>query len=1484
MIRLFNRMIAAKALVVAALVAVAGSACGQEMGPGVVAKSYQQDELYKSLSVIDSSKKGLRGHAAMQMFNGYLMGLEARDSGLGDGAIAFFDISDPTKPERVATYEDEDTSVLFEGHNYGFMTVDDRDIVFLNAQRGLQIWDWTDIKTPRKISDLNIPKLTKGAYANTIWWLAMQYPYIYLGGTNTGLHIIDASDLEQPKLAKSIPMSQLGGFKVGSLFACGNLLVCSTFDGPGISTLDISDPLNPKLLKTVKEAFGYSALFNGGYVYGIGEKPKIWDARTHGELELISDYQGEKLGSKGGYAVYQDGFLHQGASSGYAKIDVTDPRNPLLVKRVQINTPKRDFDGANVIGNYVVVSCDHGTGSHIIAHAQEPDIHGPVVNYINPSHEAKNIHQLSRIGLTFSDEIDHRSLSQLEVREVGGSAVDGHWSVHNAILNFTPAKPLSNGSTYEVILPKGSICDQMGNPIAEEYRSVFSTGENLSDFKLSLVKSRPQIVADTVHFAIDETGLSGVSGGDVEYAWDFGDGSAVREYSPAKSTSYTYAQPGRYTVIVHARTSKQKAAAQLSQLIYAKRTKGAAKHSRTIALAEDRNSLWCANSDNDTLSIIDANLGAGAGQGVGKKLAEIKVAKGPRTVSLSAELAVVVSEDDPTLTVIDLASREIKHRISLPQGSQPYGVVIDHEGKYAYISSQLSDQKIGGIFVVDCQKGEYLKTISSELMTGLRGLALDAAGKTLYATRFISKDTHAEVYAITLSDGGKSGSVKVMPLQIDTSPDTEDSGRGLPNYLSSIAISPNGSSAWVPSKKDNIERGLSRDGKPLTFESTVRPIASRIDLSLQQEDYSARHDFNDKEGPFNAVYSPYGDLVFVTMLGNNSVEIIDAYTGDHVTSILNVGSTPQGVLIDEKSSRLYVHSFLDRKVSIYDVAEILQEGGGYGEKIGEVKLVSEEKLDAFTLRGKKIFYHAGAPKMSRDAYISCASCHLDGGHDGRVWDFTNRGEGLRNTISLLGKSGVGHGLLHWSANFDEIQDFEHDIRSAFGGTGFISLASPRARIFDTHHHSLGFPKAGQSEDLDALAAYIRSLNETPVSPHHNDGELTSKAQRGKAIFHELNCASCHSGSEFTDSQKRILHDVGTLSGTSGKRLGATLKGIDTPSLKGLWASAPYLHDGSAKSLREVLIDRNKDGKHGMTAGLNEEELENLIAYLEQIDDSQVAEEAQSKSGTHVSTPVITYLELAQSIMDASHQQKPCPPITSVYSEPITMANAYKIQAVYDQLMKPLYGVPVGYKMAYASQASQEKWGIPAPVSGTFFKKQKVQSGGSVKAASFMGFHIESEVAFTLKKEINKPVRNFKELSRYIQSVHVGLDVPDLRYDKSKGSVQVADVIAMSCGTHTYVLGKGVPLKSINFQKMQLSLTRNGEEVYSGAASNVMGDPRESLRQLANRMLEEGRPLRGGQVVLTGSVAGAYFPKEKEGRLGKYIGIATGLPPVELIVK
>jgi cytochrome c peroxidase len=92
-------------------------------------------------------------------------------------------------------------------------------------------------------------------------------------------------------------------------------------------------------------------------------------------------------------------------------------------------------------------------------------------------------------------------------------------------------------------------------------------------------------------------------------------------------------------------------------------------------------------------------------------------------------------------------------------------------------------------------------------------------------------------------------------------------------------------------------------------------------------------------------------------------------------------------------------------------------------------------LDPVVLLGKRIFYHAGDPRMSAEGYLSCATCHLDGGDDGRSVGLHRPRRGpAQHHGARTAAPALAHGRVHWSANFDEIQDFENDIRGAFGGT------------------------------------------------------------------------------------------------------------------------------------------------------------------------------------------------------------------------------------------------------------------------------------------------------------------------------------------------------------------------------------------------------------------------------------------------------------------
>ena len=161
---------------------------------------------------------------------------------------------------------------------------------------------------------------------------------------------------------------------------------------------------------------------------------------------------------------------------------------------------------------------------------------------------------------------------------------------------------------------------------------------------------------------------------------------------------------------------------------------------------------------------------------------------------------------------------------------------------------------------------------------------------------------------------------------------------------------------------------------------------------------------------------------------------------------------------------------------------------------------------------------------------------------------------------------------------------------------------------------MGTANAGRSADLDALAAYMTSLSSQEVSPFRTaGGGLTAEATAGKTVFENANCAQCHSGAPFTNSALNVASNIGTVKPTTGQRLGIALTGLDVPTLRGLWATAPYLHDGTATTVTAAV--QAHQGVNLSAADLN-----NLTAYLLQIDAGETSAPALAAPVLALSAP------------------------------------------------------------------------------------------------------------------------------------------------------------------------------------------------------------------------------------------------------------------------
>ncbi len=540
-------------------------------------------------------------------------------------------------------------------------------------------------------------------------------------------------------------------------------------------------------------------------------------------------------------------------------------------------------------------------------------------------------------------------------------------------------------------------------------------------------------------------------------------------------------------------------------------------------LALHGQTLITTNADSDSITLVDTTSL--------KVLAEIPVGDDPRSVAITPDgtHALVALRGDNALALINLDT--LQPETSIPVGHMPYGVVTD--GRRVYISLFGGDE----IAVMDLSTGTVLHTIS--VPDAPAGLAL--SGDWLLVTHFYS------------------GQVSLLNVQrtpflvgtVNAEPDGHLAG--------SIVLAPDGQRAYLP---------LTRTGLALISLQYMQdwfPAVGVLDVTTMTGDRAARLTLSALDHavnrPSDAAFA--GDTLYVALAGSDAVLALDA-ASQYVQARIPVGANPTGVLADGR--RVFVLNALDGTLSIINTVE---------NTVSAAIQLTTIPLNPQLLRGKILFHRAGAAALS-DGSISCATCHFDGGADGRTW--INFRSGPRNTPALGGAAALPP--YNWAGDMAELHDtIEDQIRNVMFGDGLIH------GDFDPTTNQ---PDAGRSTDLDALAAYVASLEPWPSPYRLPDGSLSEAAQRGMNLFlsGSPDC-SCHSPPLYTDLQAHNLAGVGFSL--------EEYEAFDTPTLRGLWATAPYLHDGVAQTLAELLT--RTDPVHSVANQLTEQQLHDLIAFL-----------------------------------------------------------------------------------------------------------------------------------------------------------------------------------------------------------------------------------------------------------------------------------------------
>lgn len=579
-----------------------------------------------------------------------------------------------------------------------------------------------------------------------------------------------------------------------------------------------------------------------------------------------------------------------------------------------------------------------------------------------------------------------------------------------------------------------------------------------------------------------------------------------------------------------------------------------------LDLSPDGRLLAVANTDSGTVSLVDVKER--------KKLVEISVGDHPEGVAwaLNGSKLLVTVYGDNVVKVIDPVERKVSATIRV--AAEPYGIVAQANGSSAYVSHDYP----GLVSEIDLRTMTVKATIPAG--PACRGIALSPDGKTIYTTEFFTGRLHAI----------DTASQKVVDSWYGIETDNLARHVVVHSTLPKAYLAHLRSRTSVFSARGSIEPELSIIETGSANSSAKRRTGIALDT------------FNGvyvMANPWESAISPDGQILYVVYAGSNdasAIRLLPEYPHLQRTTLpVQVGKHPRAVRVSPDGGEVYIYNTLDFAVGVYSPDLRTKKA---------IIPVCDPPKTAEWRRGKELFVSSLQP-LGGTKWISCSTCHPDGLSDGRVWQ---NPEGPRRTPHLFGLAHTHP--LHWSADRDEVQDFEYTIRGKLmQGRGLYSGSMKGNELEEL--------MTGKSKDLDAMALYTNSF-ESKLSPHiPAPGKLSADAERGRVIFFnaETKCATCHSGPYYTDSTRTKpfkLHDVGT-GGGEGEKLGPA---FDTPTLIGVYRMGPYLHDGRAKTLEDV-ITKNPSDKHGKTSHLKPNEVAELVSFLKSLPYEGLPKETQN---------------------------------------------------------------------------------------------------------------------------------------------------------------------------------------------------------------------------------------------------------------------------------
>lgn len=671
--------------------------------------------------------------------------------------------------------------------------------------------------------------------------------------------------------------------------------------------------------------------------------------------------------------------------------------------------------------------------------------------------------------------------------------------------------------------------------------------------------------------------------------------------------------------------------------------------SQPIALTADGAFLASVNPDANTVSLFDVRSDRN------RKLLELPTQTEPWGVAWTPDgrKLYVANTISGTVTYYptNLRNGAVGKAIHIPVGTEPYGLAVTPNGSKLYVTNARSNT----VSVISTASNTVIKTLS--VGPEPRGLAITNDGdvddndERVYVTHFFSVLRSAKVDGL---DDAKEGRVTVLSTLTDavtsvvTLNPLSDSGfkasgdalnrippgagfdfvtGAYPNQLNNIGIK--GNFAYVPNT------GASPNG-PVRFNVNTQSLLSVFDtrndleIAAPLNMHTAVRDQASSTRRFITVPWSIGfkhaseEGYVISAASNIAVKInVNASTGLaavqlnplNSSTVLQIptGKNPRGITINSTDTRAYVMNYISRDVTVINLTGVaetvmgtmsssrLPVPGSDQDKIHIGKELYNTSIGDFDPAPGTTTPITG--RMSAAGWGSCSSCHAFGLADNVTWIFAT---GPRQTIPQhadFDQTNAARSVmrvLNWSANRDEQEDFELNIRNVSGGQGMLVLAdgiTPDPNVTDL----IPLANGGRTQlkvrgigAWDALKAYIQFGVRAPIS---SVSKTEPDVIAGRALFISANCQQCHGGPQWTSGRVRFAPPPSTALISGGQLLGELRKvgTFDPAAFNEVTAAAgtPMGNDGFVPASLLSAFVRQGSLLHGASARTFDDVLQNV---------------------------------------------------------------------------------------------------------------------------------------------------------------------------------------------------------------------------------------------------------------------------------------------------